>query len=191
MTMRERLFRDIFTLSYDNRTMISRPSHDACDYRTTDATLVCATVGNRVFINKIYHAIPRADPGKDRNLFWVKVKPSSLICNRELTVKPESRARSGWESSAQPELRAESMSQSMKVKVKYVQGYLYFVIFGIYRWCQAAIQLPMPTPRGGSREFSWWGGLWRAREHKPIWGSGGLPPLGSRGKCFVILSLNF
>ena len=29
----------------------------------------------------------------------------------------------------------------MKVKVKYVQGHLYIVIFGIYRECQAAIPI--------------------------------------------------
>ena len=33
------------------------------------------------------------------------------------------------------------MSQPMKVKVKYVQGQLYIVIFGIYWWCQAAIPI--------------------------------------------------
>ena len=33
------------------------------------------------------------------------------------------------------------MSQSINVKVEYVQGPLYIVIYGIFRWCQSAIPI--------------------------------------------------
>ena len=69
--------------------------------------------------------------------FWGKIE--FVVANK----KPPSKFK-GWrviEVHLSKIKNVVQISKLMKVKVKYVHGHLYIVIFGIYRWCQTAIPI--------------------------------------------------